>query len=99
MKNLLIINTLLLLSVVGFAQQPAAKVDFKSLTPSPEATFTQQFGGSEIKVTYGRPLARGRKVLGGLVPFDSLWRTGASDCATLKFKEEVTPQYFRYNVE
>jgi hypothetical protein len=89
MKKSLVINILCLLSAVIFAQQPVAKVDFKAPTPSPEAAFTQQFGGSEIGVAYARPLARGRKVFGALVPFDSIWRTGASDCTTLKFKEEV----------
>jgi hypothetical protein len=90
MKKLLIINILLLLSVASFAQQPAAKVDFKSPTPSLEAAFTQQFGGSEIQVAYARPLARGRKIFGALVPFDSIWRTGAAESTSLKFKEEVT---------
>jgi tetratricopeptide (TPR) repeat protein len=89
MKKILIINVLCFLALTIFAQQPAAKVDFKSPTPSPEAAFTQQFGGSEIGVAYARPSARGRKVFGTLVPFDSIWRTGASECTTLKFKEEV----------
>ena len=85
MKKLLIINLLSFLALALTAQEPAKKSPAKS----PEAAFTQQFGGSEIGVAYARPLARGRKIFGGLVPYDSLWRTGASDCTTLKFKEEV----------
>lgn len=84
MKKLLIINALILLSGFVLAQQPAKKP-----TPSPEAAFTQQFGDSEIQVQYARPLARGRKIFGGLVPLDSLWRTGASECTVLTFKEDV----------
>jgi Protein of unknown function (DUF2911)/Protein of unknown function (DUF3347) len=85
MKKVLIIN---MLCVFGFTMQ--AQEQFKRNPPkSPEAAFTQQFGDSEIQVAYARPLARGRKIFGGLVPFDSLWRTGASDCTTLKLKEEV----------
>ena len=85
MKKVLIINMLCLLATSIFAQEPAKK----SLPKSYEAAFTQQFGDSEIQVAYARPLARGRKIFGALIPFDSLWRTGANDCTTLKFKEEV----------
>ncbi|MEN9609605.1 MAG: hypothetical protein RLZZ628_419 [Bacteroidota bacterium] len=88
MKNLLIINLLCFLSGILSAQEPN-KIDLKSPALSPEAAFTQQFGSSEIQVAYARPLARGRKIFGGLVPFDSIWRTGANDCTTLTFKEAV----------
>jgi Protein of unknown function (DUF2911)/Protein of unknown function (DUF3347) len=85
MKKILIIN---LLCVFGFTMQ--AQEQLKRKAPkSPEAAFTQQFGDSEIQVAYARPLARGRKIFGALVPFDSLWRTGASESTTLKLKEEV----------
>ncbi|MFM2268667.1 MAG: hypothetical protein RL757_2108 [Bacteroidota bacterium] len=84
MKKLLIVNVLIFLSSFASAQQTTKKP-----TPSPEAAFTQQFGGSEIQVAYARPLARGRKIFGGLVPFDSLWRTGAGDCTILTLKEDV----------
>ena len=85
MKKILIVNMLCLLATSIFAQEPAKK----TLPKSYEAAFTQQFGDSEIQVAYARPLARGRKIFGALVPFDSLWRTGAGDCTTIKFKEEV----------
>ena len=84
MKKSLIINVLLLLSGFVLAQQPVKKP-----TPSPEAAFTQQFGESEIQVAYARPSAKGRKIFGGLVPFDSLWRTGAAECTVLTLKEDV----------
>ncbi len=85
MKKVLIINMLCLLATAILAQEPVKK----SLPKSYEAAFTQQFADSEIQVAYARPLARGRKIFGGLIPFDTLWRTGAGECTTLKFKEEV----------
>jgi Protein of unknown function (DUF2911) len=88
-NKIFIINLLCLFVLSVSAQETAKKIEFKAPTPSPEASFTQQFGGSEIAVSYARPLTRGRKVFGALVPYDSVWRTGASDCTTLKFKEEV----------
>jgi hypothetical protein len=84
MKKLLIINSLCVL-INGIQAQEATK----SLAKSPESAFTQQFGSSEIQVAYARPLARERKIFGGLVPFDTIWRTGANDCTVLAFKEEV----------
>ncbi|MES2777666.1 MAG: DUF2911 domain-containing protein [Bacteroidota bacterium] len=65
------------------------KINIGTPPPSPEASFTQQLGTSEIKVNYSRPMARGRKIFGGLVPFDSLWRTGASGCTTVEFTQEM----------
>ena len=87
MKNLLLINVLCFLAVALSAQEKAKP---KAQKPSPEAAFTQELGTGEIKVAYARPLARGRKIFGGLVPFDSLWRTGASDCTTVGFNEDLT---------
>ena len=85
MKKVLIINLLCLFALAAMAQEPAKK----SFPKTTEAAFTQQFGLSEIQVAYARPSARGRKIFGALVPFDSLWRTGANECTTIKFREEV----------
>jgi hypothetical protein len=35
-------------------------------------------GAAAIAVEYSRPLARGRTLLGGLIPYDRVWRTGAN---------------------
>ncbi len=40
-------------------------------------------GPSRIAITYGQPHARGRKVEGGLVPLDTVWRFGANVATTL----------------
>lgn len=54
--------------------------------------------GGIVLVDYGRPQVRGRSVWGGtLVPFDSVWRTGANDAThlfttrTLTFGDLVVP--------
>jgi hypothetical protein len=57
---------------------------------SPAASFTQTLGFTEVTVKYSRPLVRGRKIFGDLVPLDKMWRTGASDCTTIQFNEEMT---------
>ncbi len=36
-----------------------------------------------IRFEYGQPNARGRQLLGKVIPFDSVWRTGANSSTTL----------------
>jgi hypothetical protein len=40
-------------------------------------------GPARIAITYGQPHARGRRVEGGLVPLDTVWRFGANMATTL----------------
>jgi hypothetical protein len=40
-------------------------------------------GPSRIAITYGQPHARGRQVLGGLIPMDTVWRFGANMATTM----------------
>ncbi len=40
-------------------------------------------GPARIAITYGQPHARGRTVVGGLIPIDSVWRLGANLATTL----------------
>ncbi len=46
---------------------------------SPRDSVEIAFGGKKISVNYGRPSMRGRKIMGGLVPFNKWWRTGANE--------------------
>ncbi len=43
---------------------------------SPPATATVNFGGQQVVIKYNTPSMRGRKVMGGLVPYGQVWRTG-----------------------
>ncbi len=47
--------------------------------------------GAVVKVCYGRPSARGRTMLGGVLPFGTPWRLGANEPTriTLPFAAEV----------
>lgn len=46
---------------------------------SPRDSVEISFNGKRISINYGRPSMRGRKIMGGLVPFDKVWRTGANE--------------------
>jgi hypothetical protein len=41
-------------------------------------TVRAQIGNTIFTVDYGRPLMRGRTLLGDLIPYDRVWRTGAN---------------------
>lgn len=44
----------------------------------------------KIWIDYGQPHARGREVVGGLIPFDSVWRTGANASTTFSTDVDLT---------
>lgn len=39
-------------------------------------------GGKNITIDYSSPRAKGRKIFGGLVPYDQVWRAGADEATT-----------------
>ena len=47
-------------------------------------------GPSRIAISYGQPHARGRKVEGGLIPLDTVWRFGANGSTTLHTDNDIT---------
>lgn len=83
MKKLISLGFLMSLSLGIFAQLNIPE-------PSPSASFSQTLGFTKIKVDYARPGAKGREVFGKLIPYGEIWRTGASDCSTISFNDEVT---------
>lgn len=52
--------------------------------PSPPGQASAKIGAATITIDYSRPSIRGRKIMGGLVPYDKVWRTGANAATTLK---------------
>ena len=72
----------LLLATAAFAQE--AK---KPLSPPAKAEGT--IGGKKITVDYSAPSKRNRKIMGELVPYDKVWRTGANAATTLKTESDV----------
>jgi hypothetical protein len=46
-------------------------------------TTRASIGAAAFTIDYGRPLVRGRQLLGGVVPYDQVWRTGANAATQL----------------
>jgi hypothetical protein len=47
-------------------------------------------GPARIAISYGQPHARGRKILGGLIPNDTVWRFGANEATSLHSDLDLT---------
>src|SRR5215470_16926395 len=58
--------------------------------PSPHATVSQRVGLTDITIDYHRPAVQKRKIWGGLVPYDEVWRAGANENTTITFSTPVT---------
>jgi hypothetical protein len=77
-----------LLVLIFVLQNANAQIDVPA--PSPGASFTQKFGLTEIKMDYSRPSVNGRVIFGNILPFDSLWRTGANGPTTFTTQDSLT---------
>lgn len=58
-------------------------------TPSPRDTARADVGSAALWIDYGRPAKRGRRILGEIVPFDQVWRTGANAATQLNTDAEL----------
>jgi hypothetical protein len=56
---------------------------------SPKAEASGTIGATKVKVSYCQPSARGRKIMGGLVPYGEVWRTGANEATIVEFDKAV----------
>lgn len=81
-----LINVFVFTLITAFAGQ----AQLKTPAPSPTQYIKQDFGLGTIELSYSRPAMKGRKIMGDLVPFGKVWRTGANQATTLTFTDEVT---------
>ncbi len=56
---------------------------------SPHESTSGVIAGKTITIEYGRPYQKGRKIYGGLVPFDKVWRTGADEATTITTEADL----------
>jgi hypothetical protein len=63
------------------AQQPPA---------SPRKSAEGSLGDKKVTLDYSAPSVRGRKIFGGLVPYDKVWRFGANKATHLTTDKDIT---------
>tara|TARA_Y100000385_G_scaffold9429_1_gene9848 strand:- start:744 stop:1244 length:501 start_codon:yes stop_codon:yes gene_type:complete len=67
---------------VNFAVGQSAKA-------SPRESVTGKINTATISIDYGSPSVKGRKIWGGLVPFDKIWRAGANEATTFETNKDL----------
>jgi len=84
MKRIILsLFTILGVASFAFAQEGKAPA-------SPKATVDGTVGAAKVTITYSQPSAKGRKIMGGLVPFGQVWRTGANEATIIEFDKPVS---------
>ncbi len=65
--------------------------EFSDIDKSPmDAVMARAKDNSSLmRIIYSRPYKRNRKIFGELVPYDSLWRTGANEATEIRFYRDV----------
>jgi len=58
----------------SFANRPLGPLSVRD-------TARASVGGAAVWVDYGRPMKRGREIFGNVVPWNTVWRTGANEAA------------------
>src|SRR5215210_2048879 len=69
-------------ATAAFAQEPK-----KPLSPPAKAEATVK--GKKVTIDYSAPSRRGRAIMGELVPYGKVWRTGANAATTLTTESDV----------
>jgi hypothetical protein len=57
---------------------------------SPPDSAQTSLGGKSVKIKYSKPYMRGREIWGVVVPWDSVWRTGANNATSLQTEIGLT---------
>jgi hypothetical protein len=81
MKKIFIFLFLIVWGGIIFAQElPQA---------SPICKIEQRIGLTDVSLRYSRPSVKERTIWGNLVPYNTLWRTGANACTVISFSDNV----------
>lgn len=56
---------------------------------SPPTSTSVTIDGKTIKIDYGAPSMRGRKIMGALVPYGEVWSTGANDQTSIQTEADL----------
>jgi hypothetical protein len=99
LRSLVAIVTVALLALASTAltAQTAPAAPAPKPMASPPATANVSVAGGTIEIHYNSPQMRGREIMGALVPYGKVWRTGANPATTiitsvpLKFGSLVVP--------
>jgi Protein of unknown function (DUF2911) len=68
---------------------PLEVIPLDQVRKSQAAAVSQRIANTEITITYSRPVARGRELFGGIVPFDQVWNPGADQATAIAVNRDI----------
>jgi hypothetical protein len=86
MKNFL--APLSIAAILAFTTVATAQITMPAASTT--AQVKQPVGMAEITLDYSRPSAKGRKIMGEIVPFGAMWRTGANQPTKFTTTDSLT---------
>ena len=84
------IQSLILAGVLSAGSSAVLAQALEVPAPSVKAKVEQRVGVTDFSIDYSSPGVKGRKIWGGLVPYDALWRTGANASTKLTASRDFT---------
>jgi hypothetical protein len=82
MKTLFILLASACISTAALSQAHKPRI-------SPPDSVSGKLTNANITIHYSRPSVKGRKIWGGLVPYDSVWRAGANEATTFETDKDI----------
>lgn len=79
---ILVLLALAAVTIIAHSQTQKAQ-----LSPRKQAETT--IAGKKVIVDYGAPSVRGRKIMGDVVPYGKVWRTGANEATALTTETDL----------
>lgn len=77
------------LSAAAAALLPGCNPSGNPIPKSQQARVEQHVANVRITIEYSRPVARGRRLFGGIVPYGVVWDPGADAATTIQFSGDV----------
>ena len=68
----------------------ASVIPLDEVQASQSGSVSQIIANTELTITYDRPVARGRALFGGIVPYGEIWNPGANDATAITLSRAVT---------
>jgi hypothetical protein len=76
-------------AILALLMLPGAAAAAQSIPRSQHGSVSQRVGLTDITISYNRPVARGRTLFGGVVPWRRVWHPGADSATTVTFGRDV----------
>jgi hypothetical protein len=89
-RRLVLLPSLLVLLVSCERRSPISGMPSGEGRKSQPARVSQRLEDAEVTVAYSRPVARGRELIGALVPYGEIWNPGADEATRIELSHDVT---------